>query len=258
MIRRFNRYELKYVIHVFQRQALLEDLQHFVDLDSHGDAYGRYPVTSLYYDSQDFAFYRSKIDGIRFRRKVRLRIYPRPGLDAVTHGMVEIKQRINRTVQKRRLVLPLDEASRLCVGDLDLEGLEVLDLETASEVQYIACTMQLRPTCVIAYQRQAFVGSRYEPGLRITFDTNLKCRRHSLRVNEQARNHYFLSPSWCIMEVKVNDSIPTWVNALLAKHHCRLQRVSKYCAGLACSMGLHITEERPRGRQATTALTRGG
>jgi SPX domain protein involved in polyphosphate accumulation len=246
MIRRFNRYELKYVIHVFQKKALVEDLRHFVELDSHGDVRGRYPVTSLYYDSPGFDFYRSKVDGIRFRRKVRLRVYPAGGPGAVTDGMVEIKQRINRTVQKRRVRLPLDRAYELCEGDLEVDSFSGLDRETASEVQYIVRTMQLRPVCVISYHRQAFVGSRYEPGLRITFDTSLKSRTHGLRVEEKAVNHYFLSPSWCILEVKVNDFIPTWVNALLAKHGCMLQRVSKYCAGLETCRSIRVRELRPR------------
>jgi hypothetical protein len=82
----------------------------------------------------------------------------------------------------------------------------------------------------------------YEPGLRITFDTSLKCRMHGLEVTENARNHYFLPPSWCILEVKVNDYIPTWVNSLLAKHGCRLQRVSKYCAGVDTCRSIKIRE----------------
>ena len=48
MIRRFNRYELKYVIHVFQMKALVQDLHHFVTPDSHGDSGGRYPIRSLH------------------------------------------------------------------------------------------------------------------------------------------------------------------------------------------------------------------
>jgi len=244
MIRRFNRYELKYVIHVFQKKAIVADLADFVKRDEHGDERGRYPIVSLYYDSPSLSFFRSKLDGIRFRRKVRLRIYPGSGMDSVQQGMVEIKQRINRTVQKKRISLSLNEAQDLCTGRLDTDRFSGLDFETASEVCYIAKVMQLRPTCVISYHRQAFVGSRYEPGLRITFDTSLKCRTHGLRVNEKARNHYFIPASWCVLEVKVNDFIPTWVNALLAKHDCKLQRVSKYCAGLEHCRSRVVSEIR--------------
>ena len=103
MIKRFNRYELKYVLPVQKSQQIAEDLRAFTRPDAHGEAEG-YRVVSLYYDSPWLDFFWAKIEGIKFRRKVRIRIYP----DDLVGGqaMVEIKQRINRTVQKRRLPMP--------------------------------------------------------------------------------------------------------------------------------------------------------
>ncbi|MDJ0766754.1 MAG: polyphosphate polymerase domain-containing protein [Myxococcota bacterium] len=233
MIRRFNRYELKYILPVKKSEKIMVDLENFTDKDPFGGSNG-YPLVSLYYDSPGLDFFWAKVEGIKFRRKLRIRIYPKDPIQSTTTGMVEIKQRINRTVQKRRLKLLLDDTDRLCRGEslshLELDG---MDRQVASEVLYMVDAMQLRPTCITAYHRKAFIGGRYDAGLRITFDTNVRYRTYALTVNEAADNHLVLPLDWCIMEVKVNDAVPDWVTSLLARHQCRLQRISKYCAGIA-------------------------
>jgi SPX domain protein involved in polyphosphate accumulation len=232
MIRRFNRYELKYILPVGQIEAIVDDLRQLADPDPHGGTAG-YRVVSLYYDSPALDFFWAKIEGIKFRRKLRLRIYPGEEISRTPSAMVEIKQRINRTVQKRRLQLPLAEAERLCRGQLERDDLDAEDRQVAAEVQHMVHAMDLAPTCITAYRRRAFVGGHYEPGLRVTFDTDLRARAHALAVAEDADNHLFAPPDWCIMEVKVNEAVPDWVTSLLARHGCQLRRVSKYCAGLA-------------------------
>jgi len=185
VIRRFNRYELKYVLDARKCDQIIEDLGTFATPDDHGGKDG-YRVVSLYYDSPGLDFFWAKIDGIKFRRKLRLRIYPERDIERTERGMVEIKQRINRTVQKRRLELPLALAEQLCAGSVDMRSLDELDQEVASEVQYLINAMHLQPTCITAYRRRAFVGNRYDSGLRITFDSDLRGRVHALRVNQAA------------------------------------------------------------------------
>jgi hypothetical protein len=243
MIRRFNRFELKYVVHVFAAERFLRDIAPALRRDPHAGPEGFYPVLSLYYDSPDLHLFRSKVEGIKFRRKLRLRIYPRGDLSGVTHGMVEIKQRIDRTLQKRRLHLPLDEAERVCAGEGVPRGLDAQDRATASEVTYMVAGMGLRPTCVIAYQRRAFLGGRYDPGLRVTVDTNLKARSHALQVTLPAVNHRVLPPHFSIVEVKFNDGIPRWLASRLRAHPFDLSRVSKYCAGVAMTHPYRLREK---------------
>ena len=122
-------------------------------------------------------------------------------------------------------------------ADTDSETGSSSDTATASEVAYMVRVQRLRPRCVVSYRRRAFMGGRYERGMRLTFDMKLKGRVHALAVNEVARNLFFLPLDWLVMEVKVNERIPLWMVALLGKYECRLQRISKYCAALAASMG---------------------
>jgi SPX domain protein involved in polyphosphate accumulation len=236
MIRRFNRYELKYVVPSSQYRALVHDLRHFMSPDTHGDGDGFYRICSLYYDSPDLAAYRSKIEGLKYRRKLRLRIYPGEDITKVTKCFVEIKQRINRTVQKRRLKLSLEDGERLCSGQFLAQPLDELDQAVASEVIYMVKAQNMTPKCIVSYRRQAFVGSRYESGMRVTFDMQLQGRTHALKVNEDAKNYYFFPPDFYVMEVKVNERIPDWMTTLIARHECQLQRVSKYVAAMSTGM----------------------
>lgn len=232
MIRRFNRFELKYVLPVACCARLMDELKEQISPDEHGGTAG-YPVVSLYYDSPDFECFWAKIDGIKYRRKLRLRIYPDGDLQRVREGSVEIKQRINKTVQKRRVALPLEQAEALCAGNFDPAVLDALDAQVAQEVLLLRHCLDLRPAAVTSYWRHAFEGHMENAGLRVTFDTHVAARMHALRVNERAHNRLILPAEWCIMEVKADERVPQWVASLLARHDCQIVRVSKYCAGVA-------------------------
>jgi len=105
-VRTFNRYELKYVADRRLVAAFRESIGSRVGRDPHGIE-GFYPVWSRYYDTSDLTFYWQKIDGIRFRRKLRIRHYGAPDdLVPESRVWVEIKQRLNRVTQKRRVLLP--------------------------------------------------------------------------------------------------------------------------------------------------------
>jgi len=242
MIRRINRFELKYVIDAFQAREFLKDLRPFVRPDPYAGASGMYRVVSLYFDSPRYHFYRAKKEGLKYRRKLRLRVYPGPDPASVDKGMVEIKQRMNLTVQKRRLHVDLDLGRALCRGEAGPEFLDDTDRATAEEVRSMVQLLSLRPVCVIAYLRKPLVGTVYDPGLRITFDTGVSARAHGLDVTADAQNHLFLSPSLAILEVKVNERVPQWLARLLASHDLSIRRVSKYCSGLEKAFEVKPTE----------------
>ncbi len=227
MIKRFNRYEIKYLLPVRGMFNIIDELGWFMRSDPHSMARGGYKVSSLYYDSRDFECYRSKVDGIKFRRKIRIRKYDDSPSESV---FLEIKQRMNKTVQKRRAALALQDAYAVCEGSEAVSSGDDADL--LSEVRYLSRSLQLRKVCVIRYHRRAFQGGKYEPGLRVTFDTNLRYRFHALDLDVPAPGRFFLPPDVCVMEVKANEKVPIWITSLLARHQCDLSRVSKYCLGV--------------------------
>ena len=246
-IKHFSRYELKYLLTVEQQNRFVEVLSNYVGADSQGDELGRYKITSVYYDTVDYKAYWDKIEGHKFRRKVRVRVYGNRAVTSETMCFAEIKQRINKTLQKKRVFLPYAQARALCgAGEApeEINTLSAVDQDTVSEIRYLQAALQLQPACVVSYNRRAFDGTEYDSGLRITFDTNLKGRTHDLdlRSTGYAQNQFFMPPEWCIMEIKVNYHVPYWLTEMIGKFGYTLRRVSKYCAALEKSKTLMQTQ----------------
>lgn len=231
-VRSDHRYELKYVVHHDQATDIAEALSTYMTPDEHDG--GQYQVTSLYFDTANYKAYWDKIDGHRNRRKLRVRIYGDQPVTLETPSFVEIKHRLDRALQKRRVIVPYRIATTFDQLETLVETSLEQDRAVLEEVQYLHRALQLQPTCVVSYRRRAFESQEYDPGLRVTFDTNLQYRVHELTLlaNGQASDHYFLPPDWCIMEVKVNHRAPLWLTEVIGQHQCVVRRISKYCAAL--------------------------
>lgn len=242
-IKYFNRYELKYIIQRSQADEMATALRDYMTFDPHSDDGKAYVVTSLYFDTADYRAYWNKIEGHRYRRKVRIRVYDATEVTPETDCFVEIKARHNKVLQKKRVVLPYQDALALCQQAQAVEA-EAEDEATIQEVRYLSYALDLRPTAVVSYNRLAFNGSEYDVGLRVTFDTNLQGRTHalSLLTSSGAESQYFVPPNYCIMEIKVNNRVPYWLTEFIGKYRCTLQRISKYCAALENSKALLNTQ----------------
>ncbi len=245
------RHELKYLINLEQRQTVSAALLDWLQPDAHGDG-GSYTITSLYYDTADYRAYWDKVEGHKVRRKVRVRTYGDKPVTPTTSCFVEIKQRVNAMMGKRRVALPYAQAVDFDAFEQRPAGMDDEGWETLQEVHYLYRTLDLRPACVVTYERLAFHGSASHPDLRVTFDTAVRGRVHDLSLlsTGQAADQHILPHDWCILEVKVNRSVPYWLTQILSEQRCTLRRISKYCAALEQSGRI-----RSRQRMAlTTAI----
>ncbi|MEU6444718.1 polyphosphate polymerase domain-containing protein [Streptomyces sp. NPDC047046] len=243
----FNRFELKYLVPVEEAAEIREELAERMDADEHSPV-GGYGVWSLYYDTPRLRFYWEKIDGLKFRRKLRIRHYGDP--DGVTDGSlvcVEIKQRVNRVTQKRRITLPYGEARRLCDGR-ELIAHSPGESAFVQEVLDLIVRLDLRPTVITGYQREAFVGRDADTGLRVTFDRRIRGRDRDFHFGVSTpENRFTLPPHMTVMEIKVNERTPHWITDLAARRDLGLVRVSKYVQsveafGLAPRSVFHVHE----------------
>ena len=254
------RHELKYLIDLQQMNAVRAAIEATMLPDAHGDQQGAYQISSLYYDTPDYKAYWDKIEGHKIRRKVRVRVYGGQVIRPETPAFVEIKARQDKLMAKRRARLPYSQA-------IDFDGFEggasvelsgnsgdhevTGDSAVLSEVFYLYRTLQLRPAAVVTYDRLAYEGGEHFPDLRVTFDTNLRGRVHDLSLLSlgEAADEYFLPPDRCVLEVKVNRTVPYWLTHILSNHRCTLRRVSKYCMALETGAVIrnrqHILEARP-------------
>ena len=201
------------------------------------DAYGttgEYVVTSLYYGSADLRCYWEKIDGIKFRRKLRIRRYERQAeMRSDEPVFVEIKQRLDKTIQKRRAKLVYPDALGLCAGE-EISH-DPADSALVGEVRVFVGTFRLEPKSIVSYFRSALVGGSHDPGLRVTFDTDIRYRDGDLALDSKHPGRHMVHPEMCVLEIKANERLPLWVVDLIGHHNIQLIRVSKYCQSIEVS-----------------------
>ncbi len=246
IIRSFNRFELKYLIPLKTAEAFRKALGAYLVPDQHGGNAGSYTLTSLYYDSPAFKFYWEKVEGIKFRRKLRIRVYGElASLAPETPVFVEIKQRLDRVTQKRRILLPYQAALDLCDHRLRPQCLPI-EQPVVDEILAMVDQNSLRPASIISYQRQAMIGTDYDIGLRVTFDTDLRYSGQTLQLHQYQPEGHMFPPDWCVMEIKVNERIPYWLTELVARYNLRLTRVSKYARSIELIQAMPVASWYPQ------------
>src|SRR5690625_4249648 len=105
----FRRKEQKYLITRDQYLELVRQMSPYMRADKYGID-GKYTVTSLYFESPDHKIYYETKNKLRFRQKLRLRVYDHADLHST--AFFEVKQKHKKVVNKRRMLLPLAEAYR--------------------------------------------------------------------------------------------------------------------------------------------------
>lgn len=233
-VRAFNRYEIKYLVDESDVPALREELLPRLAVDPHSGP-GGYPVTSLYYDTAGLRFYWEKIEGLRFRRKLRLRLYGRPAeADDSTTVHVEIKQRVNRVTQKRRLALPYAQARAwLDDGTPPSHGQDQRPF--VHEVGALVGNLRLRTVATTSYRREAYLGDGADAGLRVTIDHGARGRDRDFAfgpdnwADTQGQDRRTVPIGTAVVEVKANERIPYWMADLAARRNLSVVRMSKYC-----------------------------
>lgn len=180
----FKRKEQKYLITKQQYEELILQTSPYMRPDKFGDD-GRYTVTSLYFDSVDHQIYFETRNKLKYRQKLRLRVYDDTTIDGT--AFFEVKQKHKKIVNKRRMLLPLKEAYRYLAysDDIPLEDYETSNTQVLREIHHFRQLYKLQPEMVVSYDRHAIHGI-YDPDLRLTFDSNLRCRNDDLFVENGA------------------------------------------------------------------------
>ncbi|MDI5937916.1 polyphosphate polymerase domain-containing protein [Micromonospora sp. DH13] len=245
----FNRYEIKYLVDAAKVPGLRRELAARMAPDSFAGTAG-YGVWSVYYDTADLRFYWEKIEGLRFRRKLRVRHYgDRSTIDDDTTVYVEIKQRVNRVTQKRRIALPYRVARRL----LDERALIEHDPSQrgfVEEVLELVSGLDLRPVAMTGYHREAYVGQDADLGLRVTLDHRVRGRDRDFHLGADAENRLIVPARLAVVEIKANERVPYWLTDLAARAELSVVRVSKYCQsveafGRAPRSLFHVQDDDP-------------
>ena len=134
---------------------------------------GRYTVTSLYFENPEQEIYFETKNKLKYRQKLRLRVYDDTDINGT--AFFEVKQKHNKVVNKRRLVMPLAEAYRYLKSDKErnLTSYETLNIQVLREIDHFRKLYNLQSEMIVSYDRHAFHGVT-DAELRITlFEFNM-------------------------------------------------------------------------------------
>lgn len=239
MFTRADRKEFKFIIPISTKDEIITTVREHTDFDLNAGGTSKYPIISQYYDNIHRDSYWEKHRGQQSRRKLRIRVYGSDTGDIPASTFIEIKHKHFGRGVKRRLQVATQHAVPIIEEQaLSLVPAERLNCRSTrmvlNEINQIVISRDLKFLCTMRYDRQAFVGAEDAPDLRITFDTGIACRFNQLDLqpNDKRFEHYLLPEDQCILEVKTNSVIPTWLRTLVGNQKLVKQSFSKFCTAL--------------------------
>ncbi len=214
----FKRYEIKYILTLAQKQAVLASMAPYMKLDK----YGRTTIRNIYFDTDSFRLIRRSIEKPVYKEKLRLRSYSLATPDSDI--FVELKKKYKSVVYKRRLVLPESEVMNAFIGGAPLP----VKTQIGDEIEYFREYYgELKPKVFLSYEREAYYscdGSDF----RVTFDDNILYRTDELCLCSPPSGKAILREGIVLMEIKTSSAIPLWLTHTLSENKIFKTSFSKY------------------------------
>jgi len=230
------RQEYKYLVPNSLLDKLRADMAPFVSLDPHTEEQGKkeYTVRSIYFDTKELDCYTEKIEGIKVRKKYRIRGYNEQNDENILFW--EIKKKYNNFISKNRAPFLYKNLESFFTNKNLKRNIECngngRELSDAQRFFYNYYKKGLRPVILIIYDREAFF-CKFNSNIRVTFDKNLRSSMfpsiNNLFTNgeiEYALKGYF------ILEVKFNHGLPHWITQIIQKYDLKRMSLSKYTISL--------------------------
>lgn len=216
----FQRYELKYLLTVQQKEAVLETMAPYMSMDE----YGRTTIRNIYFDTDNYRLARHSIERPAYKEKLRIRSYSKAAPDSTV--FVELKRKYDAIVYKRRMPLAEAEAMDWVSGQMHCKAHN----QISREIDYFLTYYEtLHPVVFLSYEREAFYamdGSDF----RVTFDDHILCRREEMSLEADVWGTPLLPEGKTLMEIKCSGGIPLWMTHILSHKRIYKTSFSKYGA----------------------------
>ncbi|MEM1271034.1 MAG: polyphosphate polymerase domain-containing protein [Bacteroidota bacterium] len=228
-----NRTECKFLVPNRYLDEIRRMVQPFVEQDPYAARTGgTYTVRSIYYDTPHLSYYREKLEGLKMRKKLRIRGYNESKPDDLI--FLEIKRRFNTPISKNRSPVRFSDLPQLlATGDTEryvqkLPSFKEAEAD-AQRFLYNLGRHQLVPVVTTVYDREAFVG-KFDKSLRVTFDKNLRSEaRPTLDALTREGRQKYVFKGHFVLEIKYYGPImPVWGRTLTGRFGLRQEAVSKY------------------------------
>lgn len=214
------RNELKFIINAHQKILMANKLRNLCQRDTFSDAAGGYLISSLYFDDYNQSAFFDKANGIRERKKFRIRVYN------YQPDVIKLERKVKRgsLTEKSHLQISREEYDQLVRGDVSF--LIQKDDGVAKDFYLYYRTKNLRSRVVVEYRREAYI---YQYGdVRICFDTLLKAGSFQDDLFSNGHRISAIPPDQIILEVKYTGYLPDVIRNLIQLKNLQWQSISKY------------------------------
>lgn len=235
------RYERKYLVNNKDMLSLRDRLSSFVRPDvfanKNKEGHPEYTVRSIYFDSPTLTSLLDKNEGIRERKKLRIR-----GYDQQTENskvFLEIKRKLGNRILKNRSLIPFSCLDEILEFGLDEHMEEIFKTskhkEDAIRFLYQKSKQHQTPVNLIVYDREPYHG-KFNGDVRITFDKNIRSRLNPSL--QDLFSNVDLSYVWeehFILEIKYYEPpMPLWAKSIVSDFKLQSEALSKYVEGYYC------------------------
>ena len=229
----FVRYEFKFFLNLRKREEVESEVANFMSFDGHvhPELSNAYYVRSLYYENDAATHYYEKIDGVKVRRKFRLRTYGKQFVPSLPIYLEE-KNRDGDRVHKHRIPIDSSHLPVFCAPERYPDLPEFLSgIDLVDRFLFDALRRSLKPKLLVDYVRRPYV-SAYDMNFRVTFDSILMSAKADelFPPNRESWKHSFAG--FTILEVKFHRRIPAWFHRIIQAHNLRRVSFSKFCRGM--------------------------
>jgi len=227
------RFEYKYNIPFGYLNSLRNDVLPYLIYDSFASKRPNkeYTVRSLYLDSHKLITYNEKLDGVKDRKKFRIRCYNEQ--NEYSKVFLEIKRKDVDHIMKDRAKVKYTSLEKfLYSGDMSLiesSGTSSsIKKDNARKFMYYFHYHILQPAVLVNYEREA-LECKFGSGLRVTFDKNVRAKKAVDYKNlftddgfKAALKDHF------VLEVKFHRVLPNWMPRVLRKYNIIRESSPKY------------------------------
>lgn len=225
-IKSFKRYEKKYLLNKEQYNNLIPRLLEYMNPDEHCKAGKNYSIYNIYYDTDNNDVIRHSTCNPYYKEKLRLRSYTIPN-SPDSKVFLELKKKINGIVNKRRVVLTLEEAYNFLEKGEKPASNDYVNKQVINEIEYYLSKKPVKPKVFIGYTRKAFFGME-DKDFRLTFDSKILTRRDNLSLEAGCFGQDILEENQYLMEVKILGAMPIWFTNILSELEIYNTHFSKY------------------------------
>lgn len=215
-----KRVEEKYPLSFLQSSKIYSALSAMLLPDKYNNP-DSYMIRSVYFDDYSETAYYDKINGVDYRIKLRLRIYP-PNYENVK---LELKEKKGGVQQKHTLLINRHDAEALIHKEYDIalenKNIKKILLENSIPIH------SMRPVVMNQYRRSAFMHAMNNT--RITIDREILSSETDFDL---FADHPALFPAMdyyeSLLEVKYDHFLLQWISDLFHSYGLNREAYSKY------------------------------